>query len=132
MENRNYILHFVFMLLLFALTACSKHKGEVAAETAKAYYDQLIQGDYNAFIEGELKGDSVPQNYRHQITINAKMFVEKQNAEHQGIKEVEVVKGVYDSDSNTANAFLNITYNDSAREEICVPMVEKDGTWYMR
>ena len=139
MENRNYIWHLRFILafipafiLALTLTACSKHKGEVAAETAKAYYDQLIQGDYNAFVEGELKGDSVPTTYRKQLTLNAKMYMENQTRSHQGISSVEVVRGDYDSDAETANAFLNITYGDDTREEICVPMVEKDGTWYMR
>ena len=120
------------VLLLSGLLAASCRKEEVkpedvALQAAKAYYDQLLQGDYAAYVDGTLKGDSVPPAYRHQLTLNMQMYVERQNAEHKGICKVDALRATLDTVSHTVNAFLFVTYADSTKEEIVVPMVEKNG-----
>lgn len=119
-------------LLLFA--ACSKEvkPEEVALQAAKAYYDQLLNGDCNAYVEGSLKGDSVPESYRQQLVLNMQMYMEQQTKAHGGISGVETKRATYDSLTHTSNAFLVIAYADSVKEEIVVPMVEKNGVWYLR
>lgn len=125
------------ILLLSGLLAASCRKEEVkpedvALQAAKAYYDQLLQGDYAAYVDGTLKGDSVPPAYRRQLTLNMQMYVERQKAEHKGISKVEALRATPDTASHTVNAFLFVTYADSTKEEIVVPMVEKNGVWYLR
>ncbi len=125
------------ILLLSGLLAASCRKEEVkpedvALQAAKAYYDQLLQGDYAAYVDGTLKGDSVPPAYRRQLTLNMQMYMERQNAEHKGISKVEALRATPDTASHTVNAFLFVTYADSTKEEIVVPMVEKNGVWYLR
>lgn len=105
---------------------------EIALQAAKVYYDQLLQGDYESYVDGTLKGHSVPQNYRQQLVLNMQMFVEKQNKAHKGIKEVKPLRAVGDSANHTVNAFLSISYADSVVEEVVVPMVEENGVWYLR
>lgn len=119
-----------FMFGLF--TSCSKEvkQEDIALQTAKAYYDQLIAGDVNSFVEGTLKGDTLPEDYKAQLLLNAQMYVEKQQKEHKGINRVEPVRATCDSLS--AKAFLTICFNDSTREEIVVPMIRKGDLWYMR
>ena len=125
------------ILLLSGLLAASCSKEEVkpedvALQAAKAYYDQLLQGDYAAYVDGTLKGDSVPPAYRRQLTLNMQMYMERQNAEYKGIIKVEALRATPDTALHTVNAFLFVTYADSTKEEIVVPMVEKNGVWYLR
>ena len=88
------------LLLLFLplslLVACGESTGpdasELAAQSAKVYYEQLLQGDYASFVDGTYRTDSIPKSYREQLIANAKMFVGQQNDEHHGIKEVRVIR----------------------------------------
>lgn len=124
---------FVFGAMLLASCKQEEVKPEdVALQAAKVYYEQLLAGDYNSFVDGTLKGDSVPQAYRQQLLLNMQMFMERQKAEHKGIASVKPIRAVADTAAHTAETFLSITYADSTREEIVVPMVERKGVWYMR
>lgn len=128
--------------LLF--TACSEEvkQEDIALQAAKVYYEQLLQGDYNAFVEGSIQGDSLPAAYKSQLLLNAQMYIEQQNENHKGIKAIEPLRATCDTthvtiankDSMilTANAFLAITYADSTREEIVVPMINKNSIWYLK
>lgn len=127
------ILIFVFGTVLLA--SCKKEEvkpEDIALQAAKIYYDQLLAGDYDSFVDGTLKGDSVPPAYRQQLVLNMQMFMERQKTEHKGIASIKPVRAVADTASHTAESFLSITYVDSTREEIVVPMVERKGVWYMR
>lgn len=105
---------------------------EVAAQSAKAYYDLLIQGKFDQFVDGCYRADSIPSSYREQLIANAKMFMGEQHDAHRGIKEVCVVRGTADTARHTVNAFLRFVYGDNTREDVVVPMVERKGVWYMR
>jgi len=125
------------MLLPFALflaISCSfgPDPGEVAAQSAKQYYDYLVEEKYDAFVDGQYHADSLPDEYRNQLIANAKMFVAKQQQDHRGIRHVQVVQGKVDSTKQQAEAFLMLTYGDSTSEEVLVPMVLKNGLWYLR
>lgn len=126
---------FCFFICVLLFSSCKKEdvrQEDVALQAAKAYYDQLLHGDYDSYVEGCLKGDSVAPVYRHQLLLNAQMFMEQQNSEHNGISEVKTLRAAYDSSAHTVDAFLALLYADSTVEEIVVPMVEKNGVWYLR
>lgn len=120
-----------FMLLVSCGDNSMKPE-EIALQAAKVYYDRLLQGDYDAYVDGTLHGDSVPSAYRQQMVLNMQMFMERQEREHGGISTVTPLRAVMDSSTNTVNAFLTILYADSVQEEIVVPMMEREGVWYIR
>lgn len=105
---------------------------EVAAQTAKTYYDLLIQGKFEQFVDGRYRADSIPSSYREQLIANAKMFMDEQEKAHRGLKQVQVQRVEPDTVQHVANVFLIFTYGDSTREEVLVPMIEHDGVWYTR
>jgi hypothetical protein len=127
-------------LLLFAFGFCalcwscgqSIAPEEVAAQSAKAYYDLLIQGKFEQFVDGRYRADSIPSSYREQLIANAKMFMGEQEKTHKGLKQVQVLRVEPDTSQHVANVFLIFTYGDSANEEVVVPMMEQNGVWYMR
>ena len=121
------------ILVVMALVDCSKpNPSEVVGQTAKLYYDYLLQGRYNAFVDCMNFADSIPEQYRSQLVDNAKMYMAQQKQEHKGIQEIGVLKASVDTTKHTANVFLSFSYHDGTTEQVLVPMVEKNGVWYMR
>ncbi len=123
---------YVFLGLTLAVACSSRNSAEVAARTAKQYYEYLLKNNLDAFVDGRYYGDSVPADYREQMLLNARSFMAGQQMRHRGFKEVKVVRTQEDTTLHVTNVFLMLAYGDSTAEEICVPMVEHDGVWYMR
>ena len=126
--------------LLFALpflwVAGGKSKevdqGELAGRAAKLYYEQLLKGQYEAFLGGENRSEKLPDSYRKQLLTNLRQFVEQQKAEHNGIDSVSFVSSVFSEKDSTASAFLLFHYGDKMTEQVVVPMLKKQGVWMMR
>ena len=62
------------VLLAALLHACKEapKAEDVAAQTAKTYYEMLMRGDYDLFVDGTYRPDSIPASYREQLVANAK------------------------------------------------------------
>ena len=120
-------------LLAIAMMACSRgNPADKAAHAAKQYYDYLLHGNFEAFVDGHYMPDSIPQSYRAALVTNARMFMGQQKREHRGIKETRIVNAEADTALHTANVFLVFSYGDSTSEEVNVPMIESQGIWYLR
>ena len=106
-------------LSIFSISSCGKKasedtSAEMAGQAAKAYYDQLLHGDFKSFVAGRYQPDSIPASY------------------HDGIKEVKYVSAKADTSKHVADVFLKFVYGNGTAEEVIVPMVEHKGVWYMR
>ena len=130
-------------LSLFSCKEENSNHADLAAETAKVYYEQLLNGDIAAFVDGTVMHVDVVPTYREQLETNMKMFLGQQEREHKGIKSVNKVKGTLtcptdaeglpkDTAHLSANAFLIFNYGDNTSEQVVVPMVRVNGTWMMR
>lgn len=132
--KRHLTLVLLAAVALFA--ACSHDKGpdagEVAGKTAKIYYDYLLKGKYVEFVDGFYRPEKIPDHYHAQLVENAKMFMAQQQEEHRGIARVDVVSVSADTARHVADVFMAISYKDSVKEQIAVPMIQKKGIWLMR
>lgn len=117
-------------------TACSEADGpkpaDLAAQAAKAYYDELLHGQVEAFVDGHYQPDSIPSGYREQLIANARMYVGQQKEEHAGIRGVSIAHATADTVRHVASVFLVLNYGDHSSEQIVVPMVERHHVWYMK
>ena len=106
---------------------------EMASLAAKGYYEHLIRGEYDKFLQGKdgLNKHS-EEEYWNQLRDNCHQFVHQQEQAHRGIHEVRVVNAKTDTLQKYTNVFMMLCFGDSTNEEIVVPMVERDGRWYMR
>lgn len=144
---RKHLAFFGFFISFMILVACSSEVSQEkrALATAQKYYEQLVAGDYNSFVEGSLMGqDSVPEVYKSQMLLNAQMFMERMQTEHRGIKSVKPLRATVDTiklrvanepeavKEIVAQAYLSLGFADSTKEEIVVPMVLKNDIWYIR
>ena len=132
------------VISLIGMVACSTKvkQEERAMITAQKYYEQLVAGNYEGFVEGTINSqDSLPADYKEQLVLNAKMYVERMQNEHHGIRSVKAMRAQVDtlkaSNSDeiaaiTARAYVALGFADSTKEEVLVPMVLKDDVWYLR
>ena len=106
---------------------------EMASLAAKGYYEHLIHGEYEQFLQGKAGlNKHSEQEYWNQLRDNCHQFVHQQEQAHRGIHEVRVVNAKTDTLQKYTNVFMMLCFGDYTNEEIVVPMVERDGRWYMR
>ncbi len=124
---------YVFLVLL--TIGCSSEQPEkAAAEAAKSFYERLVQGFPEGFLEGKLGVDSLPTAYCEQLIEVYRQYLSDVQEKHRGIQQVSVSPNVGHRDTtlHVVYAFLLLSYNDSTQEEISVPMVERNGQWLMK
>ena len=131
------ILIFLFFQCLIGLVACSSSSPEEqAAESAKAYYDLLVEGDAVRFLENKLGVDTLPADYGEQLLAAVCQYQADIQKKHGGLREVRIADnpGQCDTLQGTplVHAFLLLCYADSTQEEVTVPMVEREGQWLMK
>ena len=76
------LVRLAWLVILVAIVACGDvSKEELASMAAKGYYDHLIQGEYEQFLEGS---DMLPEDaaYRSQLLDNYRQFMEAQQKDH--------------------------------------------------
>ena len=106
---------------------------EMASLAAKGYYEHLIHGEYEQFLQGKAGlNKHSEEEYWNQLRDNCHQFVHQQEQAHRGIHEVRFVNAKTDTLQKYTNVFLMLCFGDSTNEEIVVPMVERDGRWCMR
>ena len=138
MKNRMMYMACVSLacLTLMGVAACRGTEGpkpeELAARTAKIYYDYLLEGKYEAFIDGFYQPDSIPPSYRSQMILSAKQYVDQMKQDHDGLNAVNIAHARVDTAQHVGHAYLMLTFNDSTHEEIVVPMVLHRNNWMMK
>lgn len=131
------LLYIVLLGITFTALSCGGGDDIEAIEqraglTAQEYYKLLLDGKYDDFVAGMDGCDSLPNAYHEQMVANTAMFVEQQKEDHKGISDITLSRCHADTASHTAEAMLTLEYADNVKEIVCVPMVERNGNWYMR
>lgn len=133
MRNSLFLL---LALLILSFASCGKpvepKPEEVAGRAAKAFYDYLIQGKYDAYVDAFYRPDSIPASYREQLIVSAKQYVWQMKTDHQGLQSVEIAGAKADTARHIGSAFLVLGFKDKTKEEIVVPLVLNNGNWMMR
>ena len=127
----------ILIAVALLLAACGEKKknvdqGKLAAKAAKHYYEQLLKGDYEAFLNNENRTNNLPDNYRKQLLLNLKQFVAQQDSVHHGIDSITLGASHFSAKDNTASVFLLFYYGDKITEQVVVPMVKEHGKWILR
>ena len=127
------LVYLVLLVFLAQWAACSSPtREELASLAAKGYYQHLIEGDFDHFLEGRVMADSLPDDYRSQLIDGYSQFLAQQVKARGGINEVRISRAYTDSTQQYTSVLLMLCYGDSTSEEVIVPMVEHDGRWMMK
>ena len=123
----------LFTINCSLFTSCSNPtREELASLAAKGYYQHLIEGDFDHFLEGRVMADSLPDDYRSQLIDGYSQFLAQQVKARGGINEVRISRAFTDSTQQYTSVFLMLCYGDSTTEEVVVPMAERNGRWMMK
>ena len=126
------LVYLVLLVFLVQWAACSSPtREELASLAAKGYYQHLIEGDFDHFLEGRVMADSLPDDYRSQLIDGYAQFLAQQQA-RGGIREVRISRAFTDSTQQYTSVLLMLCYGDSTTEEVVVPMAERNGRWMMK
>ena len=127
------LVYWVLLVFLAQWAACSSPtREELASLAAKGYYQHLIEGDFDHFLEGRVMADSLPDDYRSQLIDGYSQFLAQQVKARGGINEVRISRAYTDSTQQYTSVLLMLCYGDSTSEEVVVPMVERNGRWMMK
>ena len=139
----------LLMGIMLFVTQCTAPPSseEQAMLAAKGYYEHLVAGEYDQFLEGCYGIESdFPASYREELVVALKQFMAQQRSQHRGINAVRAVRAKVSGDADaeksseplqpeevtSADVFLVLCFGDSTNEEIVVPMVLHDNRWKMK
>jgi hypothetical protein len=121
------------ILLLCGCSRQGQSPEEQAGIAAKEYYDRLLAGDIDAFLNGKADIDSVPADYRSQMYAACEQYKKELDETHGGVAAITVSNARKDSTQQMMmQAFLLLNFRDSTKEEIIVPMVQRGEVWKLR
>lgn len=133
MMRRIVVMGLMGLMGLMGFINCGEASREdKAKEAAREYYAALLEGDYQAFLNGRAHMDSIPDSFREQLLTAFKQFMRQQEEAHQGVVSFVPTRAEDDSLLQVMQVFMMVNYGDSTREEIVVPMVEYQGKWMMK
>ncbi|WP_440313745.1 hypothetical protein [Leyella stercorea] len=132
-----HIIYLITTLCCLVLASCGNKASnvspdEMASRAAKLYYENLLHGKCEAYIDGFYRPDSIPESYREQLIVSAKQYVGQMKKDHQGLVSVEAVGARTDTAKHVGEAYLLLGFGDKTKEEVVVPLVLHDGCWMLR
>lgn len=128
-------------LLLMMSCADSKLKEEsvsdvppyfVSADDVKQIYGFYVAGDYASYIECMMQSAEMTPEYKAQMLVLLKQHAADQKKEAGDVKSVEVARLVPYNKWNGAEAYLNVTYEKGATEEVMLQLVYDGSRWRLR
>lgn len=125
--------------LIFCLASCGgkkKDKKEVHAATpteiAVMAYEHLMHGEYDDYVRCVQAYDSIPPSYRESILNVLRQASSKTEKERKGIASVSGKDEITNDKGTFSLVRLDITFGDSTKEEIAVPVVKYNGKWRLQ
>ena len=125
------------LLLSYLLTACSPGgKGEglqpPTADEVMAYYELYRSGNYADYVKAMQSCDDKPADFCKQMADALKQHAARIKAEKGGAVSAEFLRTELHADHSAADAYLSVTYGDSTKEEIILPLVFWQDKWRLK
>ena len=125
------------LLLSYLLTACSPGgKGEglqpPTADEVMAYYELYRSGNYADYVKAMQSCDDKPAEFCKQMADALKQHAARIKAEKGGAVGAEFLRTELHAEHSAADAYLSVTYGDSTKEEIFLPLVFWQDKWRLK
>lgn len=127
---RKIIPIFAAFLCIAVWISCSRRDEEEVDKAALAYYTCLVEGRYEDFVSAIAYSDSMTDGYRSQMVDLTAQYAAREKELRGGLVSVRVLGDTVAGD--VANVFLEVTFGDSTREEVALPMVKCGEVWKMQ
>lgn len=133
---------FYILVALAGFTACHQPSPEEAAsQAALSYYSRLLQGYPDGLLAAKAGSDSLPGDYRQQLKMSYLQYAKDIERLHGGLQAVTLSDNPARRGSIRLNGdkfqqiiytYLLLTFCDSTKEEITVPMILENDEWRMK
>ena len=125
------------LLISFLLAACSSGgKGdELQPPTAKEvmeYYELYRSGNYAEYVKAMQSCDNKPADFCKQMADALKQHAARIKEEKGGTVSAEFLRSELHAEHSAADAYLSVTYGDSTKEEIVLPLVFWQDKWRLK
>ena len=125
------------LLLSYLLTACSPGgKGDglqpPTADEVMAYYELYRSGNYADYVKAMQSCDDKPADFCKQMADALKQHAARIKAEKGGAVSAEFLRTEMHAEHSAADAYLSVTYGDSTKEEIILPLVFWQDKWRLK
>ena len=125
------------LLLSYLLTACSPGgKGEglqpPTADEAMAYYELYRSANYADYVKAMQSCDDKPADFCKQMADALKQHAARIKEEEGGTVSAEFLRTELHAEHSAADAYLSVTYGDSTKEEIVLPLVFWQDKWRLK
>ena len=111
--------------------ACTrKDDGEQARRAAMSYYECLIDGRYEEYVNGIAYSDSMTEEYRSQMVDLVAQYAAREREARGGLVAAKALDDTVSGD--VGSVFVEVLFGDSTREEVSLPMVRCGEVWKMQ
>lgn len=110
------------------VTACKKDLS--AQEAAERYYGCLIKGDVEGYMRGMADYEEQSEEYRQQLHDMFLQYLDDEQKMRNGICAAEATGDTVVNE--VTHVFVMLTYGDSTREQVSLPLVLTDKGWRMK
>lgn len=131
----------LFLLLgIYIITACSNENNNLTDKDDTAfqdtiavyYYNLQANGRFDEYVESMQSCQGTTPDYKQRIIKMLQQHQKEILKVKKGVSHVQAVRTEMHNHNKMANVFLNVTYNDSSREEIIFPLVFDNGQWLIQ
>ena len=102
------------------------------SEIVETAYGHLLKGEYDGYLSCVQSCDSIPERYRKSLVNVLKQAAENEQKERKGIVSANAIAENTNEKETYSVVRVDITYGDSTKEEIAVPVVKYNGKWRLK
>lgn len=123
--------------VIFLLSCKSENKKGIVekstpSEIAETAYAHLIKGEYDEYLSCVQSYDSIPQRYHNSLVNVLKQAAENEKKERRGMVSAKAIAENTNEKATYSVVRIYITYGDSTKEEIAVPVIKYNGRWRLK
>ena len=120
----------LFIAAPLLIAGCRKKQdaSQQIRTAAERYYGYLITGDVDAYLRSLHDYDALSDEYRSQLREIFAQCLQQEKEQHGGILSAQAIRDTL-IDSIHAQAFVELVFGDSTREQVLLPLILTQEGW---
>lgn len=112
--------------------SCGKKEEQEIGKLAVGYVESLYGGDFNGAVSHTAGANEASSQYREHLALLYQNMVGSNLVAHGALTKTECYRVKEDKEHHYADAYVRLTFADSTRQDILLPMEEHSGQWMVK